>query len=1167
MPLLKAWAPYFKTDARQQGRAHYQEGRVQRLEPKPGQIVRAQVTDTTPQSHTVALSYEDPVGTSASCTCNQVDGGVFCEHVWATLMAIQHNDAESGYEAPLSDLAQPCPPRARKRRPDQARVNQTQPQWSTRLDLLRPTRSEADAPPSPIEAYRQISYCVCPTLSIQHGALVVRLQHSLLTASGYSPPKPFKINRKNLHEIPDPLDRELCAVLLGAVVTENQEDPPDRLLRDRPAATFILPEASQRRLLIRLIQTGKTWIEPKGRQTTPIDPYQPLTWDGDLPWVLWLVGQWENQQLCVGLELRRGQDRLPIDQPTLILGGLGGLIIHHNQVAPFDDWGAYRWVSQFRDPVWWEQGSTMIRVPAEDTPRFLDRLYLLPQLPKLDLPPDVARSEACLCPVPHVELHRPNPDSPTGQTSTPRNALLAHVWFAYGQQNVKPGQAGWFVTSDPSPPVDEQPQPHHNAPDHERQPILIHRDLQFEADAIASLWPLGFRPYDNAHPHTATLLLPTAAMPDAVEQLLTRAWHVTADQKAIRSPSTPTLSVTTGIDWFELRGGVRYQTQEGYQDVSLPAILAAVRAGEQTITLGDGSQGMLPQQWLDQQGLLDAIGQTHDDHLRFKSTQAMILDSLLSQQSRVGVDAKFEDLRRRLHGFQGVHAIDPPPTFQGTLRPYQGQGLGWLEYLRLLSIGGILADDMGLGKTVQVLAMLDRIYNNPPDPDRPLLQTDPTHPQPPSLIVVPRSIVFNWVEEAHRFAPKLKIHAFTGADRHTQANAFEENHVIVTSYGLMRRDIAQLTNRQFEYAVLDEAQAIKNPTSQSAKAARLLNATHRLALTGTPIENHLGDLWSIFEFLNPGMLGTNTRFARLIRSVTQSQRGRTNLSLPSPLPTQGPTRANPDPPGIVQIAKALQPFILRRTKQQVLDDLPEKTEQTILCEMEPRQREIYDQLLQHYRGRLLRQRTSSTNQAGQGFRGSTMMVLEALLRLRQAACHPGLIDPQQADEPAAKMQVLMDRIHDLIDEGHKALVFSQFTSMLSLVRKPLDQQGIAYEYLDGQTRNRAKAVERFQNDPGCPLFLISLKAGGLGLNLTAAGYVFILDPWWNPAVEAQAIDRAHRIGQTRRVFAYRLICQDTVEQRIAQLQTRKRKLADAIVGNQENLLRTLTHEDLQYLLT
>ncbi|MCB1055571.1 MAG: DEAD/DEAH box helicase, partial [Acidobacteria bacterium] len=341
------------------------------------------------------------------------------------------------------------------------------------------------------------------------------------------------------------------------------------------------------------------------------------------------------------------------------------------------------------------------------------------------------------------------------------------------------------------------------------------------------------------------------------------------------------------------------------------------------------------------------------------------------------------------------------------------------------------------------------------------------------------------------------------------------------------------------YVVLDEAQAIKNASSQAAKAARLLQAHHRLALSGTPIENHLGELWSLFEFLNPGMLGRSSTFRSLIG--------------------QGNGNGLPDD-GRELLARAVRPFILRRTKEQVIRDLPNKTEQTLFCEMEPRQRRLYDELRGHYRATLLER------VAQHGLGGSQMQVLEALLRLRQAACHPGLIDPQRTAEASAKLDVLLPSLEEICDQGHRALVFSQFTSLLAIVRQRLEHAGLEYEYLDGQTRDRQARVERFQNGDGPPVFLISLKAGGLGLNLTAADYVFILDPWWNPAAEAQAIDRAHRIGQTRRVLAYRLICRDTVEEKILELQRQKRDLADAIVRTDDGMMKHLTKEDLESLL-
>jgi len=347
-----------------------------------------------------------------------------------------------------------------------------------------------------------------------------------------------------------------------------------------------------------------------------------------------------------------------------------------------------------------------------------------------------------------------------------------------------------------------------------------------------------------------------------------------------------------------------------------------------------------------------------------------------------------------------------------------------------------------------------------------------------------------------------------------------------------------LKDVEFDYVILDEAQAVKNASTASAKAVRLLRSAHRLALSGTPVENHLGELWSLFEFLNPGMLGAASVFKLATGSGREIDEETRQL-----------------------LSHALRPFILRRTKDQVAKELPAKTEQTIYCELEPAQRKLYNELRQHYRDSLL-QRIET-----QGLGKSKIMVLEALLRLRQVACHPGLIDINRSGEPSAKLEALLEQLREVLDAGHKALVFSQFTSLLRIVRGRLDKEGVVYEYLDGKTRNRQTCVERFQNEPDCKLFLISLKAGGLGLNLTAAEYVFLLDPWWNPAVEAQAVDRAHRIGQTKSVFAYRLIARDTVEEKVLELQKTKRDLAAAIIGEDNALIRNLRREDLELLLS
>jgi SNF2 family DNA or RNA helicase len=523
-----------------------------------------------------------------------------------------------------------------------------------------------------------------------------------------------------------------------------------------------------------------------------------------------------------------------------------------------------------------------------------------------------------------------------------------------------------------------------------------------------------------------------------------------------------------------------------------------------------------------------------------------LLDALLASQPEASFDAAFSRAREELQRFEGIREADSPPSFTGKLRGYQREGLGWLNFLQQFGFGGCLADDMGLGKTVQVLALLElrrigrELANNGDSKPRKTRAraVDSNGRLAPSLVVVPKSLVFNWIQEAARFTPRLRMLDHTGMDRLRTTGHFDDYDVIITTYGTLRRDAIQFKDVQFDYVILDEAQAIKNANTESAKAARLLRGNHRLAMSGTPIENHLGELWSLFQFLNPGLLGAASVF-------------KLNTS----------TARNPDEQVRALLAKALRPFILRRTKQQVASDLPLKTEQTIYCEMEPVQRKLYDELRDHYRRSLLGLIERD------GMKKSKIQILEALLRLRQAACHPGLIDKSRKHEPSAKLDVLLPQISEVLDEGHKALVFSQFTSFLSIVRDRLDRDGITYEYLDGKTRDRAARVERFQNDTTCKLFLISLKAGGLGLNLTAAEYVFLLDPWWNPAVEAQAIDRAHRIGQAQQVFAYRLIARDTVEEKVLELQATKRELADAIINADNSLIRSLGREDLELLLS
>ncbi len=611
-------------------------------------------------------------------------------------------------------------------------------------------------------------------------------------------------------------------------------------------------------------------------------------------------------------------------------------------------------------------------------------------------------------------------------------------------------------------------------------------------------------------------------LPRIVRSLVEAGWDIKAEGKIFRRPGAFRIEVSSGVDWFELHGEAVYENIAA----RLPELLEALRRGDKMVRLDDGTYGTLPEEWLRRIGPLAGMGEPEQGHVRFRQSQAGLLDALVAAQPEARCDETFARVREELRRFHSVEPAAQPAGFVGRLRDYQSEGLGWMHFLQRFSFGGCLADDMGVGKTAQVLALLES--------RRELRAAG--EPVGPSLVVVPKSLVFNWKEEAARFTPQLRVLDHTGMERN--GNDFGAYDLVLTTYGTLRRDAWRFKDAEFDYVVLDEAQVVKNAETESSKAARLLRARHRLAVSGTPVENHLGELWTLFEFLNPGMLGAANAFK-----------------------VAGGSMRNPDEETRRLLGQALRPFILRRTKEQVARELPSKTEQTVYCELEPEQRKLYDELRQHYRDSLLRRIETA------GLAKSKIQVLEALLRLRQAACHPGLLDSKRSSDSSAKLDVLLEQLREVLDEGHKALVFSQFTSLLKILRARLNQNGILYEYLDGATRDRQTRVERFQNDKDCRLFLVSMRAGGLGLNLTAAEYVFILDPWWNPAVEAQAVDRAHRIGQTRPIFTYRLIARDTVEEKVLELQKTKRDLAAAMIGAENSMIRDLRSEDLALLLS
>jgi superfamily II DNA or RNA helicase len=905
-------------------------------------------------------------------------------------------------------------------------------------------------------------------------------------------------------------DRQVVALLMGGrepysySYASQYSGVSQRYKLFEPLAQTLMPmmcKTGRCRLLVSNVSQAEAYA-------TTRDEMLPLDWDDGEPWEFWLEVRRDESQLVTLGSLRRGGERMELSEPSLLTPAL---VFARGRAARLNDFEAFAWISQLRT-----QGP--LCAPAEKGSLLLEEVLRLPKVPRLDLPEELQYEEVAVAPQPRLKLSK----------------LEVSHW--------QPGRVGGELSFNYDGRI-VAADDNRNAIFQSEARRIILRDRTAEQFAAERLRQLGFaRRQSSSYEPQPRLALAAKKMPLVVRTLVSEAWHVEAEGNIYREPREFRIEVTSGIDWFELHGTVDF----GDAKANLPELIAALKRGDNSVVLGDGTFGLLPEEWLKKYGLLASLGSTEADHVRFTRSQVGLLDALLASQPEASFDAAYSRARDELQRFEGIREADSPPSFTGTLRGYQREGLGWLNFLQQFGFGGCLADDMGLGKTVQVLALLEsrRIAREPSNngaskPGKKKARAVESNGRlAPSLVVMPKSLVFNWIQEAARFTPRLRVLDHTGMGRLRTSDHFDDYDLIITTYGTLRRDAIQFKDVEFDYVILDEAQAIKNANTESAKAARLLRGNHRLAMSGTPIENHLGELWSLFQFLNPGLLGA----ASVFKLNTSAAR-------------------NPDEQVRVLLAKALRPFILRRTKQQVASDLPLKTEQTIYCEMEPVQRKLYDELRDHYRRSLLGLIER------EGIKKSKIQILEALLRLRQAACHPGLIDKTRKHEPSAKLDVLLPQISEVLDEGHKALVFSQFTSFLAIVRDRFDRDGIVYEYLDGKTRDRQTRVERFQNDADCKLFLISLKAGGLGLNLTAAEYVFLLDPWWNPAVEAQAIDRAHRIGQSQQVFAYRLIARDTVEEKVLELQATKRELADAIINADNSLIRSLGREDLELLLS
>ncbi len=692
--------------------------------------------------------------------------------------------------------------------------------------------------------------------------------------------------------------------------------------------------------------------------------------------------------------------------------------------------------------------------------------------------------------------------------------------------------------------------------EHEGKSALIMRDLAAEQRWLETLRPLqaldyffGWQAPEGEARHDLTLRDEVdwpRFLQNRLPALLNAGWHISYDPNFPWQMTDASAADwygelqadEAGNDWFGLELGVEL---EGRRVSLVPALAKALRqmtSEERQHLLTDAADS--PPLHLMQEDrllrlpvsrlqpllrvlvdMLERVPIGEGQPLRLGRMEA----ARLSAQTDVawkGAKA-LQELGARLEGFTGLATVKAPSSFKAELRPYQQTGLDWLQFLRENQLGGVLADDMGLGKTVQTLAHL-------------CVEKKAGRLQTPALIVCPKSVLPNWRREAARFAPGLRVLTIEGLRREALLAQMSAHDVVITTYPLLARDLAVLQEQPFAACICDEAQQLKNHKTKTAQAVRALKVGQRLALTGTPMENHLGELWSLFDWLQPGLLGREDDFRRHYRT---------------PVEKQG------DVATAQRLARRVKPFLLRRTKTEVATELPPKTEIVQTVQLAGRQRDLYETVRATMDSKL------REVIAEKGFARASIEMLDALLKLRQVCCDPRLLGEDGAE--SAKLELLLEMLPELLEDGRRVLLFSQFTSMLALIEAALQKAGIAFVKLTGQTRDRDTPVQRFQAGE-VPLFLISLKAGGSGLNLTAADTVIHFDPWWNPAVEAQATDRAYRIGQDKPVFVYKLICEGTVEERMQALQARKSALAEGVYGEGAGLDGSLNAEDLQVLL-
>ncbi|MBK7891791.1 MAG: DEAD/DEAH box helicase [Bdellovibrionales bacterium] len=1095
----------FASVIRSRGQDYFESGRVSPIRTPPGRptaaglgkVAFAAVVKGSESNYQVQVELDASAREMyVECECPYFNGGAFCKHIWAVLLKADRefiSDIALPLGADLSVLHKwDHADETAKHLPRNYSPTQ---EWRMHLMRLKFAYSPQRSLRSSARKASAAPYYVLQVGDRKFGG-GVGIEFREMT-EGKSKLKRAHYSAEDALAMSDPLDREMLSMLL-LLAESNSRGYPSRAIDGCRIDTDERAGA----ILWRLLETRRLIAFPEFETAEPV----VLTKDPDeTPWGLRFRikahsdQNFELQSLLVRHLVSGQRQELSLHEPWFILES-GVIASRAGVLSRLEQTSDFSWIGMSRD-------RDFPMVPKADLPDFLNELRQTPSCPRLEFDDACGWRHETPVPIPTLALNAPEAASV--------RRIPFQVYFEYPSERVLPGASraagDLFLSLNASACVVEL------------------RNSQFEEAAIRGLIELSGVSVDARGAGAVA----RESFSDVVSDVLQRGWQVEASGKPFSLASDFNISLTSGVDWFDLNGDIQFANEA----VGLPAILAAKESGSLVLKLKNGGYGLLPEAWLQKYAPMLRLGKRSAAGISFGRAQGALLAAWMGGAGDGGsheikVDKSFTQLKKSLETLTVLKPLTPSKgALRGTLRSYQKRGLSWLTALSDLKMGGVLADDMGLGKTIQVLSLLSTRSLSASESKR-----------RPSLVIVPKSLVFNWQDEAARFTPKLRTAVYAGSGRSAVLNKVSDYDLIFVTYSILRLDIDRFAKQTFDYVIVDEAQAIKNRSSLVHRACCQIKAEHRLALTGTPVENSVEDLLSLFHFVSPGLISSSLR-DRLVRAGSLDSIDREVLN---------------------GMGRALQPFILRRKKSDVLKDLPQKSESIIHCELSGEEMRRYKELRDFYR------RSLAGKIEQEGLAKSKIVVLEALLRLRQAACHPGLIDHRMTAQSSSKIDVLLEHLTSIRAEGHRTLVFSQFTSLLDIAGRALTEKGISFERLDGTTnlKERKIRVERFQKPTSeTSVFLISLKAGGVGLNLTAADYVFLLDPWWNPAAESQAIDRAHRIGQTKKVMAYRLIAKGTVEEKIVELQKTKRDIADAIVGADSGLLKNLSLKDIQMLLS